>query len=384
MAEFITFFIIIAASLLFSEFFNRLHLPWVTALIASGIVLGPEALGFIESNDITDFFSETGLIFLMFMAGLEVSFNSFRRVKKEISIISSVSALASIVTALAIAAWFNLTPNAGLLLAVALVSSSIAVVFPSLEGRNVLRRNVGQSIIGSTVVLDVVSVTFFSILIQQSSGTDLPLPVLYVFLALALILLRIAVPKLEDYFNREGRQKFEQELQLIISVLVGAVVLFGLIGLNPAEAGFFAGLVLSDSIQSQVTRAKLHTIAYGLFIPVFFVMVGADMRLSELLRSNEILLLSMVVLIGSIITKFTSGWLGGRLALFSNNESLLIGASTTPQLNVTLAIAATGFAAGLIDQNLLTVFIILTVGTTLFAPLVINRMAERVEKVDST
>lgn len=381
MTEFISFFLIISAALLFSEFFNRLHLPWVTALIVSGIVFGADGLGWIVSNDITDFFAEVGLVFLMFMAGLEINFKSFKNVRKEVATISIVNGLAPFLLALIIGAFFGLSARAGFLLAAALVSSSIAVVLPSLEGMDVFRRKVGQTIIASTVLLDIVSVTLFSIFIQQATETTLPLPVLYVSLAMALVLLRLAVPRLEAYLARSGRHKFEQELQSIISVLIGVVVLFGLLGLQPAEAGFFAGLVLSDSINSQVARSKLHAIAYGLFIPVFFVMVGVSLNLDTFLRGSTVIGLTLAVVLGSMAIKFISGWLGGRVSRFSPRESALIGAATIPQLNVTLAVAATGFAYGLIGQELLAALIMLSVVTSLVAPPLMAKIARTLPNV---
>ncbi|MEX0934645.1 MAG: cation:proton antiporter [Candidatus Saccharimonadales bacterium] len=382
MVEFLTFFIIITAGLLFSEFFNRLHLPWVTALIVSGIVFGSEGFDIIQSNQVTDFFSETGLVFLMFMAGLEISFASFRNVKHEVTVVAAVNGIIPLIVALAIAVAFDMSFDAGFLLGAALISSSIAVVLPSLEGRSVSKRKIGHTIIGSTVVLDIVSVTFFSILIQRATGTDLPLLVLYTFLALALVILRLSVPKIEEYLAKFDSKKFEQELQLIISILLGTVILFGLLGLQPAEAGFFAGLVLSGSVNDRLTKAKLRAIAYGMFIPVFFVMVGAEMQLSGVLTSPGAYLLIIVVLVGSIVSKFGSGFLAGRMTNFSNKESLLLGAATTPQLNVTLAIAATGFAYGLIDHNLLTALIVLSIGTTMIAPILINKLASGLEEED--
>lgn len=376
MTEFISFFIIISAALLFSEFFNRLHLPWVTALIVSGIVFGSGGMGLIVGNEVTDFFSEVGLVFLMFMAGLEINFKSFRNVRREVVTVSVINGIAPFLLALIISAIFGLSASAGFLLAAALVSSSIAVVLPSLEGTGVFRRKVGQTIIASTVILDIVSVTLFSLFIQQASSTSLPLPVLYLSLGMALLLLRLAVPRLEGYLARKDRHKFEQELQLIIGVMIGVVILFGLLGLQPAEAGFFAGLVLSDSVNSQLARSKLHAIAYGLFIPVFFVMVGAQLQLGIFSSGTTVIGLTMAVVLGSMATKFGSGWVAGRISHFTNRESSLIGAATIPQLNVTLAVAATGFAYGLISQELLTALIFLSIITTLVAPPLMSRIAK--------
>lgn len=382
MSEFITFFVIITSALLFSEVFNRLNLPWVTALIVAGIVFGAEGFGVIAPNPITDFFSEVGLVFLMFMAGLEIRLSSLSAVRKEMSVIGLINGLAPFLLALGISFAFGLDLFPTLLLAAALVSSSIAVVLPSLEGSGIFSRKLGHTIIASTTLLEIASVLLFSFVIQQVTDSSTPLIVLYGFLAMSMVLLRLAVPKLEDYFANKESQKFEKEIQLLVSVLMGTVILFGVLGLEPAEAGFFAGLILSDSIQHKIARAKLHAIAYGLFIPVFFVMVGAEINLGVFFESKTAIWLTLSVVIGSMLTKYASGWLAGRLVGFSAVESSLIGVATIPQLNVALAIAATGFAAGVIDLDLLTALVMLSVTTSFVAPPLMKFFVKRVERVD--
>ena len=68
MAELVTFFIILIAGLIFSELFKRLHLPYVTALIVAGVVIGPFALNIVGINPILEFFASIGIVFLMFIA----------------------------------------------------------------------------------------------------------------------------------------------------------------------------------------------------------------------------------------------------------------------------------------------------------------------------
>lgn len=379
MAEFITFFIIICGALLFSEVFNRLNLPWVTALIMAGIVFGAEGFGLIHANQVTDFFSEIGLVFLMFIAGLEIRFRTFKALRREVGIVSLINGLAPLVLALAIGVVFQLEWPATLLLAAALVSSSIAVVIPSLEGTDIFPRKLGQSIIASTALLDIISVLLFSVVIQQVTESTTPLPVLYGFLVMAMVLLRLIIPKLEDYFAKKETQKYEQEMQLLISILLGTVVLFGVLGLEPPEAAFFAGIILSDSLNDKVTKAKLHAIAYGLFIPIFFVMVGAEIDLGVFIEAPEVIWLVLAVVIGSVAVKYVSGWFGSRAAGFTSAQSKLFGVATIPQLNVTLVVASAGFAHGIIGLNLLTALVILSVVTTLVAPPLMTRYAKRVD-----
>ena len=83
MTHFLSFFLIFLVALLFSAAFKRLHFPWVIALIVGGVVIGPFGLELLEVDQTIGFFGEVGLIFLMFMAGLEVKLSSLKRKKKE-------------------------------------------------------------------------------------------------------------------------------------------------------------------------------------------------------------------------------------------------------------------------------------------------------------
>jgi Kef-type K+ transport system membrane component KefB len=69
---FLSFLIILSAGLFFSEIFRRLHLPYVTALIIGGIVIGPLGLNMIRITEALSFFGAIGVIFLMLMAGMEI------------------------------------------------------------------------------------------------------------------------------------------------------------------------------------------------------------------------------------------------------------------------------------------------------------------------
>ena len=87
MFEFFSFFIILLAAVFFSALFNRLHLPFVIALIIGGVIIGPHGLALFEMNQTLDFLGEIGLVFLMFMAGLEIKLSSFAQDKKNISLL---------------------------------------------------------------------------------------------------------------------------------------------------------------------------------------------------------------------------------------------------------------------------------------------------------
>ena len=382
MADLIPFFIILLAGVVFSEVFNHFHLPWVVALIVGGIVTGPHGLGWIEISPTIEFLGEIGLIFLMFMAGLEVKLSSFKKVEREVSWIAALNGLIPFGAGLLIGRFFGYDWTSSLLIGAIFISSSIAVVIPSLISGNLFHTKVGKSIIGATIIEDIASLILLSIMLQQTGSlSDLPLPIFYLLLLVALILLRWAMKKIEKIFidHAEREDKFQQEFRLVFTILIGTVIVFEVLGLHGIIAGFFAGLILSETITSDLLIQKLRTISYGLFIPIFFIVVGANTNLGILASASNALLFTGVLILGTLITKFGSGWLGGRISGLRQGESILVGAASTPQLSTALAVASAGFALDLLDERLLVAVISLSIITTLLAPILIRGIAARIQ-----
>ena len=382
MIDLLPFFIVLFAGLFFAGVFSRLHLPWVVAMIVAGIVIGPSGLGVFEPNQTLDFIGQIGLIFLMFMAGLEMKLSTFRGNIKGIIEISLLNGLIPLLAGIGIGFLFGYGWGASILIGIIFMSSSIAVVIPSLKANRLMRTRIGQSIVAATMFEDIASLVLLSIVLQSLSPiTTLPLPIFYILLLLFLFMLRWLLPKLRWLLSRLSKRPgdiFQHQLRSIFVILIGTVVAFQLLGLHPIIAGFFAGLVLSGSTTSSILKEKLKTLSYGFFIPIFFVIIGSKADLSVFFTLQNAGLLALVIVFGSLISKFTSGWLGGRLAGFNSIESALIGSSTIPQLSTTLAVVFAGFELGILDQKLVSAMIILSIVTTLIAPTLIKLFSSRV------
>lgn len=373
--EFLPFFIVLLVGILFSVVFRRFHLPWVLALIAAGIAVGPYGFELVETSPTIEFIGQVGLIFLMFMAGLETKLSSFREYKRELLWLSLLNTLIPFAAGYLIGYIFNFGPLASALLGIIFISSSIAVIIPTLESTKIINTKLGHSIVSATIVQDVASLLLLSVLLQMVDPiTVLPLPSFYILLAIILVSFRYGLPKLRELIPKreDGRDLFESEVRVIIAMLIGVVVTFELLGLHPIIAGFFAGLVLSESIKSEVLIEKLRTIGYGIFIPVFFVIIGMETDVRIFADGFGNLSLVLFVILGSMLTKFLSGWIGARIGGFKNDEALTVGFATMPQLSTTLAVVFAGVELGLLENELITAMVMLSIVSTLFAPILIR------------
>lgn len=377
--DFLSFFLVLLASVLFSVAFRSFHLPWVLALIAAGVVVGPFGFGLVELNETMTFIGEVGLILLMFMAGLETNLSSFKEYRHDISILAALNGLIPFAVGMAIGFFFGFDLTAALLLGIIFMSSSIAVIVPTLESTGIITYKLGRTIVSSAIIVDVASLIALSVLLQSVATTTLlPLYSFYPILAIILAAFYFGLPRLRALVPRRRDEKdlFESEVRVIVLMLIGVVVTFELLGLHPIIAGFFTGLVLSDSIKSEILIDKLRTISYGIFIPVFFVIVGMQTDISVFWSSAGQLGLIVTIVLGSVIAKLGSGWLAARLTQHKMQESFIFGFATVPQLSTTLAVVFTAVELELLPTNLITAMVALSVVTTLVAPIALRSLIQ--------
>jgi len=384
MEEFYPFFLIIFVGVFFSMVFRRMHFPWVVGLIFGGMIIGPHALNILEITPVAEFLGQIGLVFLMFMAGLETKFSNFRNFRGGLIWLSFINGAVPFAVGVSLAILFGYGWVVALLVGIIFISSSIAVVIPSLERFELIHTRLGQSVIMTTVLQDIASLVLLSLVLQSVSPvTKLPLYIFYPLVAGTLVLMRFLIPKVTVYLENAASQTkdlFQQQFRITFLILVGTVIAFELLGLHPITAGFFAGLILSDSITSTVLKDKIRTISYGVFIPFFFIIVGAQLNIGVLLESRGALLLAVAIVLGSILSKFLSGWIGAKIVGFNTDQSLLFAITSIPQLSTTLAVAFTALSLGLLDQKLVTAMITLSVVTVIVSPTLMNLLGKRIKE----
>ncbi|NBD73500.1 hypothetical protein GVX82_00455 [Patescibacteria group bacterium] len=380
MESFLPFFLLLFAGVAFSALSQKLHLPWVVALISAGVILGPQALDLVEPTPTITFLGEMGLIFLMFMAGLEVRLSELARLRHDIGVMAAVHGVATFSVGFVVGWFLGFPPILMLLLGVVFMSTSVAVVVPSLESAGLLHSTIGKSILAKSIVADLSALLILSVALEQlTASARLPLPLFYLTLVGALIALRVALPRIEVFLGKfhERADLFQQQMRAVLMVLVGTVIILELLGLHPIIAGFFAGLVLSDTIKSKVLLGKLRAISYSFFIPTFFLLVGLELNISVFFDGAPALALLALFVAVALIVKFISGWLGARLVGYSTHRGLLFGAAAIPQLSTTLAVVYTADSAGILTPALASALVGLGVVSTVLGPLLVRLMGAR-------
>lgn len=376
------FFIVVLTGIFSSTIFKKLHLPWVAALIIGGIIIGPDVLNIYTPNETIEFISEMGLVFLMFMAGLEIKLSTFKKSSKSLFLLAFINGVVPFITGILVAHFFGYKLPSQWLLGTVFVSSSIAVVIPTLETNKLYKLKIGESVMITSIIQDVASLMLLSMFLQETKEAFVPLFLFYPLLIVSLIAMRYLIPKIEEMLTSLALNDdtFQTQTRTTFLVLLGTVIVFQLLGLHPIIGGFFAGAVLSGTITDEVIKGKLRAISYGVFIPTFFVTVGTQTNLEVFFNLGNAFLLTGVVVAVSILSKFISGTVGAKIVGFDMPQSLFFGASSIPQLSTTLAVAYSAKEIGLIPDELSTALVALSIISTLLGPFLMSSFNKRALK----
>jgi Kef-type K+ transport system membrane component KefB len=372
----ITLLIVLSLGLIIPELFKKTRIPFLTLIILAGAIVGPYGLNYVQLDSTISFFGFLGMAFLMFMAGLETNIVDLYKSKYKIFLMALLNSLIPFSFGLFITRVFGYSWDTSILVGIIFISSSVAVITSFLKDGKSVSKNVSQLILSAVMVTDIVSLVALGFILQNTSKiTTLPLPLYLIILIFSIIVLLRIMPSLikrivkKRFFQDYGH---ERRLRLVIVILVGVVAYFSFLGAHPILASFLAGLSLSSVVlyeKSDVLKHKLNAIGYGLFIPIFFFVVGMDIDIS-LLKNFDIKNVFMVLLIlGLIFSKIFSGYIAGRIVKLKKKEALLFGSISITQLTTTLAVTYAAASSNLLDSVLVTSIIFLAVITTIVGPI---------------
>ncbi len=381
--------------------FKQLRLPVVVGEIIAGIIVGKSGFGVLREYDqVLDLMSMLGFVFLMFLSGMEINFSSLHlsgsgqnmHQRKTWSPLSL--ALMNFVLTLALAMAFGLLfAQMGLvknpwMMALILSTTSLGVVMPILkEGRQIGGR-FGQTVLISAMVADFATMLLITILVAKISG-GLALDVLYVGILFVMFFLVYRFGTL--IFNRitAVRRAIEELSHASIQIKVRAafmimltfVALSEVLGTEVILGAFLAGAVVSllRTPDDASLGPKLEAIGFGFFIPIFFIMVGANFNISALFDSPRALLL-FPLLIGAAIAAKLIPALVFRLG-FSWRETFAAGSLLSARLSLIIAASAIGLRLGIIGEAINAAIILVAIITVTASPLIFVRLIPKVSSM---
>lgn len=351
-----------------------LRLPAVVLEIVAGIVIGPSVLGWVSIDDSIRVLATIGLVFLLFLAGLEID---FRELKGRAVRLTGVGFLLSFGIAIGLA---FVLKGAGLVetplfVAIVLTATSLGIVVPVLKDSNEISSSFGQLVVAAATIADFAAIILLSLFFSREAtgiGTQLVLLGGLALFAVAVALFLAGAERsmsISSLFRRLQDTTAQIRVRGAFVLLVGLAAVAEHLGLEVILGAFIAGAVLTliDTDRAMTHpqfRLKLEAAGYGIFIPIFFVASGVGFDLDALTESASTLVLVPVFLavllaVRGLPALLYRGSIGGRrtavAALLQSTSLPFIVAAAQIGMELGTISAATG--AALVGAGILSVLL---------------------------
>ncbi len=362
-------FLMLAAAKLMAELFERLKQPAVVGEILAGVIIGPSVLNLIQPSEIISIVAEIGVIFLLFMVGLETKPQSILKVGKRAFIVGTLGVILPFIAGYFIAKSWGGSFVEAMFIGAALVATSVGITARVLGSLGLLDRETSRIILGAAVIDDILGLIILSVVSALSTGeinylelgkTAALAIAFIVFVAFvgSRVINKVApsVDKLrltKPYFN----------LGLILCL--GLSVLSIYVGVAAIIGAFLAGMAMAEATEDNAPMHKLTSGVTEFLVPFFLVNIGMQLDLT-LFRDMDVVLLAVVITIAAVITKFIGCGLGAWGLTWK--EMGQVGVGMVPRGEVGIVVAQIGLGLAVITDRFFASVLFMAVATTLIAP----------------
>lgn len=367
---------IFAAAKLFGEVAERLGQPAVLGELIGGAVIGVSGLRLVDPHDVTiRLLAELGVIFLLFLIGLETDLGKLLSVGGSSAVVAIVGVGLPFAAGYYVGIALGFATLVSLMLGASLTATSVGITARVLSDLGHLHDDESQVILGAAVVDDIIGLVILAIVSAFAAGQEVrPLTLLRIvgvafgFVILAVVIGSFLAPRLIRLLERiaVGRA-------LLFSAVMSALILAYAaerVGSAVVIGAFAAGLVLSRCGYGAKIHRELRNLAH-FFIPIFFVSVGAAVDFGAL--QGRYLLIALLLTLVGIIGKVVAGFAAVRRGL----RRIVIGVGMVPRGEVGLIFAQIGLASGVLNAGLYSAVTTMVILTTFVTPLALRALLTR-------
>lgn len=371
----ILFIILIAPVLL-----RRINIPGIIVLIISGIIIGPHGVGLLEQNSAVDLFSTIGLLYIMFIAGLELDMNQFK-VNRNKSFLFGLFTFA-LPLMIGFPVCFHLLSydfNASFLTA-SMFATHTLLSYPVVSKMKVSKNEAVAITVGGTILTDTAVLIILAIIMGNHQGT---LNVAFwqrlgISLAIFTAIIFLIVPRIAKWFFSRMENEKHSHYIFVLTVVFFAAFLAELAGVEPIIGAFLAGLALNRLIpHSSALMNRVEFIGNSLFIPFFLISVGMLVDISVIFSGPMALVVAGALTIVALTGKWLAALFTQLVFRYSSAQRKVIFGLSSGHAAATLAVIIVGYNAGIIDENILNGTIILILVTSIVATLATERAAKQ-------
>jgi Kef-type K+ transport system membrane component KefB len=377
------FFIVLVIILLAPLLLNKLKIPHIIGMIVAGVVIGPYGFNILDRDSSFAIFGQVGLLYLMFLAGLEIDMFHLRLNLKRglwFGVLTLIIPLAlGVLTSVYLLHldWLTSLLLGSMYASHTLLAYPVAARYGITRNPAVLIAIVGTiiAVIGALVVLAV------TVNVKRDGELDiLSLLKLIVLMAIYCAAVLYAYPRITRWFFKTYIDKVTQYVYVLVMVFLSAW-LSQVIGLEPVLGAFFAGIVLNRFVPaSSPLMGSIEFVGNALFIPYFLISVGMMINV-RVVFNGDTLLVALIMLSVAMVSKYIPAWIAQKAAGLARPARGVMFGLTTAHTAVALAVVTLGHSMGMFDDRILNSTVLVILITCAAAPIITGIHASRLKLV---
>ena len=392
----LVFSVILFIILLSPILMNRLKIPNLIGLILTGAIIGPNGLNLIERDSSIILFGTVGLLYIMFLAGLEMNLVDFRKnINKSLFFGLCTFFVPLVIGTIAGIFILDYSFLSSILLA-SMFSSQTLVAYPIVSKFGITRNRAATIAVGGTMVTDTLAMLLLTIVSGLAKG-ELTF-FLWIRLIIMVTVFSFIVIGLFPVITRWFFKRYDDNVSQYIFTL-GMVFLSSFLaqvaGIEAIIGAFLAGLVLNRLIpHTSPLMNRVGFVGNALFIPFFLIGIGMISNIKNMFISGWTIYVAVVITVLVTLAKFLATWITQKSFRLSTNERNLLFGLSTSHAAATLAIVSVGYniiiahtAIGrpirLLDENVLNGTVLMILVTCTIAAFVTQKSAQKIVAADS-
>lgn len=368
---------------------RKLNIPGIIGLIIAGLVIGPYGLNILEKNSAIDLFSTIGLLYIMFIAGLELDMNEFKLNKNKSLLFGFFTFIFPLSIGFPVCYYLlGYDFNASLLTA-SMFATHTLVAYPIVSKLGVSKNQAVAITVGGTILTDTAVLIILAVIMGNSQGNlNLEFWIrLGVSLAIFSAIMFLVIPRIAKWFFRKLESEKHSHYIFVLAVVFFAAFLAEVAGVEPIIGAFVAGLALNKLIpHSSALMNRIEFIGNSLFIPFFLISVGMLVDVSVILSGPTALIVAGTLSVVALFGKWFAALFSQLMFKYSKAQRQIIFGLSSAHAAATLAVILVGYKAEILDENILNGTIILILITCIVASFATEKAAKKIiiESEDDT
>lgn len=352
--------VLIFASILFIILFaplllNRLKIPQLIGLIVAGALIGPNGVNLLERDSAVVLFGTVGLLYIMFLAGLEIDMGDFKKNSGKSLIFGMYTFLIPMTFGILSSYYILQFPLLTSILLASMYASHTLIAYPIISKMGVIKNKAVNITVGGTMITDTLALLVLAVIVGMSSGEldnqfwlKLGISVT-VFAAVVMLVF----PVLGRWFFKNNDDSVSQYI-FVLALVFTAAFLAEAAGIEAIIGAFLAGLALNKLIpHTSPLMNRIEFVGNALFIPFFLIGVGMLVDFRVFFSDVDTILVALVMTVVATFSKFTAAFLTQKTFRFTSAQRDVIFGLSNAQAAATLAAVLVGYNV-ILGQNEVT------------------------------